>query len=156
MIDRRRTLQLAAASALAPTFGGAARAQPIIYPDRAVRLVVPFAPLTRADLIARLLAARLADMWGEHVVVENHKGAGGNIAAAEVARAEPDGYTLLLASLDFAVNRFLYRSPGYDPNPDQHYGRHDAQYDFPDDGPGAEQNLHRNQSEVRRGRVFQS
>jgi len=113
--DRRRILQLAAASAVAPAFGGAARAQPVIYPDRSVRLVVPFAPLTRADLIARLVAARLADMWGQHVVVENHKGAGGNIAAEEVARAAPDGYTLLLASLDFAVNRFLYRSPGYDP-----------------------------------------
>jgi tripartite-type tricarboxylate transporter receptor subunit TctC len=115
VIDRRRTLQLAAASALAPALAGAARGQPIIYPERAVRIVVPFAPLTRADLIARLMAVRLADMWGQHVVVENHKGAGGNIAAEEVAHAEPDGYTLLLASLDFAVNRFLYRSPGYDP-----------------------------------------
>jgi tripartite-type tricarboxylate transporter receptor subunit TctC len=115
VIDRRRTLQLAAASALAPAFGGAARGQPIIYPDRPVRLMVPFAPLTRADLIARLVAAGLADMWGQHVVVENHKGSGGNIAAEEVARAAPDGYTLLLASLDFAVNRFLYRAPGYDP-----------------------------------------
>lgn len=115
MTDRRRILQLAAASAVAPAFGGAACAQPIVYPERPVRVVVPFAPLTRADLIARLLAARLTDMWGRHVVVENHKGAGGNIAAAEVARAEPDGYTLLLASLDFAVNPFLYRLPGYDP-----------------------------------------
>jgi len=115
VIDRRRTLQLAAASALAPAFGGAARAQPIIYPDRPVRLVVPFAPLARADLIARLLAAQLTEMWGQHIVVENHKGSGGNIAAEEVAHAEPDGYTLLLASLDFAVSRFLYRAPGYDP-----------------------------------------
>jgi len=115
VIHRRHCLGLAAASALAPAFGGAARAQPIVYPDRPVRVVVPFAPLTRADLIARLLAARLSDMWGRRVVVENHKGAGGNIAAAEVAHAEPDGYTLLLASLDFAVNPFFYRSPGYDP-----------------------------------------
>jgi tripartite-type tricarboxylate transporter receptor subunit TctC len=113
--DRRRILKLAAAAALAPAFGGAARGQPIIYPDRSVRIVVPFAPLTRADLIARLLAVRLADMWGQHVVVENHKGANGNIAAEEVARAAPDGYTLLLASLDFVVNRFLHRAPGYDP-----------------------------------------
>jgi tripartite-type tricarboxylate transporter receptor subunit TctC len=116
VIDRRRCLQLAAGSALAPAFGvRAGRAQPIIFPDRPVRLVVPFAPLSRADLVGRLLAARLADMWGQHVVVENHKGSGGNIAADEVAHAAPDGYTLLLASLDFAVNRFLYRAPGYDP-----------------------------------------
>ena len=115
MTTRRRALQLAAASAVAPALRSAARAQPIIYPDRAVRLVVPFAPLTRADLIGRLLAARLADMWGQQVVVEDHKGAGGNIAADVVAHAAADGYTLLLASLDFAVNRFLYRAPGYDP-----------------------------------------
>jgi tripartite-type tricarboxylate transporter receptor subunit TctC len=115
VIDRRRTLQLAAASALAPTFAGTARGQPIIWPDRPVRIVVPYAPLTRADVIARLVASRLAEAWGQHVVIENHKGAGGTIAAEVVAQAEPDGYTLLLASLDFAVSRFLYRSPGYDP-----------------------------------------
>jgi tripartite-type tricarboxylate transporter receptor subunit TctC len=115
VIDRRRTLLLAAASAAAPAFAAAARAQPIIYPDRAVRLVVPSAPFTRADLIGRLLAARLTEMWGERVLVESHKGAGGNIAAGVVAQAAPDGYTLLLAPIDFAINRFLYRTPGYDP-----------------------------------------
>jgi tripartite-type tricarboxylate transporter receptor subunit TctC len=116
VIDRRRCLQLAAASALAPAIGmTAARGQPIIFPDRPVRLVVPFAPLTSADLVSRLLAARLADMWGQHVVVENHKGASGNIAADLVAHSDPDGYTLLLASPGLAINRFLFRTLSYDP-----------------------------------------
>jgi tripartite-type tricarboxylate transporter receptor subunit TctC len=115
VIDRRRCLQLAAASALAPAFGMAARAQPIIFPDRPVRLVLPFAPLTSADLVSRLLAARLADMWGQHVVVENHKGASGNIAADLVAHSDPDGYTLLLASPGLAINRFLFHTLTYDP-----------------------------------------
>jgi tripartite-type tricarboxylate transporter receptor subunit TctC len=115
VIDRRRCLQLAAVSAVAPALGVSTRAQPIIFPSRAVRLVVPYAPLTTADLIGRLLASRLADMWGQHVLVENHKGAGGNIAAGEVAHADADGYTMLLASPAFAINRFLYHPLDYDP-----------------------------------------
>ncbi|HEY2137652.1 MAG TPA: tripartite tricarboxylate transporter substrate binding protein [Xanthobacteraceae bacterium] len=116
MIDRRRCLELVAASALAPLFGAApARAQPIIFPDRVVRLVVPFAPAGGADVIGRLMAARLSEMWGQQVVVENRSGAGGNIAAEMVAHAEPDGYTLFLPSLGHAINRFLFPSLAYDP-----------------------------------------
>jgi len=116
VIDRRRSLKLAAAAVVAPALGGPqAGAQPIIYPARAVYLVVPFAAAGGADVIGRLLAARLSDMWGQPVVVENRSGAGGNIAAEQVARADPDGYTLLLASLGHAINRFMFQKLDYDP-----------------------------------------
>jgi tripartite-type tricarboxylate transporter receptor subunit TctC len=112
VIDRRRCLALLAA---APLASGAARAQPIIFPSRPVYLVIPFAAAGGADVIGRLLAARLADMWGQPVVVENRSGAGGNIAAEQVAHAEPDGYTLLLASIGHAINRFMFPKLAYDP-----------------------------------------
>jgi tripartite-type tricarboxylate transporter receptor subunit TctC len=115
VIDRRRYLRLAGAAALAPAFGAPARAQPIIYPDHPVYLVVPFAPSTLVDEIGRVLAARLADMWGEKVVIENRKGANGDIAAEAVTRAAPDAYTLLLASIGFAINGFLSHKNDYDP-----------------------------------------
>lgn len=112
VIDRRRCLGLLAATPLALS---AARAQPIIYPSRPVIMVVPFAPAGGADVIGRLLSAHLSDLWGQQVVVENRSGAGGNIAAEEVARAEPDGYKLYLASIGHAINRFLFPKLGYDP-----------------------------------------
>jgi tripartite-type tricarboxylate transporter receptor subunit TctC len=115
VIDRRRYLRLAGAAALAPAFGVAARAQPIIYPDHPVYLIVPFAPSTLVDEIGRVVAARLAEMWGEKVVVENRKGANGDIAAEAVMRAAPDAYTLLLASIGFAINGFLSHKNDYDP-----------------------------------------
>ena len=115
MIDRRRILKLAAASAAAPALGAAAHAQPIIFPAHPVRLIVPFAPAGGADVIGRLLSARLTDMWGQQVVVENHSGAGGNIAAELVAKAPPDGYVLFLASLGHAINKFLFPKLNYDP-----------------------------------------
>jgi tripartite-type tricarboxylate transporter receptor subunit TctC len=115
VIDRRRALKLAAASALAPAFGSAARAQPIIYPDHPVYLVVPLGSSSLVDEIGRVLAARLADMWGERVLIENRKGANGDLAAELVAQAAPDGYTLLLASIGFAINGFLLHKTGYDP-----------------------------------------
>src|SRR5262249_56663421 len=111
VLNRRRYLQLAAASALAPALGvAAARAQTIIFPKHAVYLVIPFAPAGGADVIGRLLCARLADMWGEPVVIENRSGAGGNIAADQVARAEPDGYTPFFASIRHAINKFMFPS----------------------------------------------
>jgi tripartite-type tricarboxylate transporter receptor subunit TctC len=67
------------------------------YPSRTVRIIVSAPPAGSPDIVARLLADRLAPRWGQAVVVENRLGAGGNIGAGEVAAAEPDGYTLLSA-----------------------------------------------------------
>jgi tripartite-type tricarboxylate transporter receptor subunit TctC len=115
VIDRRRILQLAAASAAAPAWPRAPRAQPIIYPDHPVRLIVPFAPAGGADVVGRLLSIRLSELWGQQVVVENHSGAGGNIAAELVAKSKADGYVLFLASLGHAINKFLFPRLNYDP-----------------------------------------
>jgi len=85
------------------------------YPAKPVRLVVPFAAGGPADLVARLLAAKLGETWGQALVIENRGGAGGNIGTAAVARSAPDGYTLLLTTSGFMCNPSLYRDPGYDP-----------------------------------------
>jgi tripartite-type tricarboxylate transporter receptor subunit TctC len=93
---------------------GSAGAQ--TFPDRAVTIVVPFAAGGAGDILARLVGAQLEKKWGQAVVVENRLGAGGNIGAAAVARAAPDGYTLLLAgSPQFAVNVTLFKHLPYDP-----------------------------------------
>src|SRR5262244_3528418 len=92
-----------------------ARAQET-YPDRPVRVVVPYPAGGGTDTLARLLADQLSRQWGQPIIVENVGGAAGNIGAAEVARAKPDGYTLLLASPGpIATNAFLYKEMGYDP-----------------------------------------
>ena len=70
---------------------------------------MPFAPGGGTDAIARILATRLSEMWGQQMVIENRGGAGTNIGIETVARSDPDGYTVLLHSLPFAVNRFLLR-----------------------------------------------
>jgi tripartite-type tricarboxylate transporter receptor subunit TctC len=96
----------------------AALASPAVAQARPVRIVVAFPPGGAADIVARLLADRLREAWSAPVVVENRAGAGGNIATAEVARAEPDGHTLLITSQSIAVNRFLYASLPFDPTTD--------------------------------------
>ncbi len=81
-----------------------------------MRIVVPYPPGGGTDTLARLLADQLARKWGQSAIVENIGGAAGNIGSAEVARATPDGHTLLLASPGpIATNSFLYREMGYDP-----------------------------------------
>jgi len=112
MLTRRSLAGLCAAAACAPALIGRARAQS--WPGRHVRLVVPFPAGGGTDIIARILANRLSEIWGQQMVIENKGGAGSNIGAETVARAEPDGYTLLIGSLPVAVNRFLYSSLGYD------------------------------------------
>jgi len=121
MLNRRRLIAAAAGILLAPgPICRAAWAQggtPALtqsWPTRFVRLVVPFAAGGPTDLVARVVSDRLSALWGQQVVIENRGGAGTNIGAELVARAKPDGYTLLLASSTQAINRSLYRTLGYD------------------------------------------
>ena len=114
MLTRRRWLTLAAASAVAPA-AQRARAQAAGWPNRMVRLVLPFPAGGGADMIGRLLGARLSELWGQQVIIENRGGAGGNIASEAVARSAPDGYTLYLAGDFLATNVFLYPKLTYDP-----------------------------------------
>jgi tripartite-type tricarboxylate transporter receptor subunit TctC len=85
------------------------------YPERPVRIVNPNSPGGPSDIVARFMAAELQQALGGPVIVENKGGAGGNIGMGFVARAEPDGYTLLLASSAYSVNPGLYESLPYDP-----------------------------------------
>lgn len=84
------------------------------YPSRPVKIVVPFTPATAADIVARQLASRLAEAWGQGVVVENQGGAGGVIGAAVVAKAAPDGHTLVMFGINHAINPSLYKDVPYD------------------------------------------
>ena len=90
----------------------AAVAQP--FPTKPVKILVPFSPGTAADITARLLGSRLAELWGQGVVIENQAGAGGNIGAATVAKAAPDGYTLLMLGINHVINPSLYKEIPYD------------------------------------------
>ena len=85
------------------------------YPNRPVRLMVPFPAGGPADMLGRVLADQLNKMWGQPVIVENRGGAGGNIGAELVARAAPDGYTLLLNASNHVINASLYDKLPYDP-----------------------------------------
>jgi tripartite-type tricarboxylate transporter receptor subunit TctC len=86
------------------------------YPARAVRIVAPFAPGGLADVLSRAVGERLQKQLGQPFVVENRPGAGGNIGADLVARAEPDGYTLLMSSAGIlTINQFLYSAMPFDP-----------------------------------------
>lgn len=105
------TAATAIAAALAMTIG--AHAQTPAYPSQAVRFLVAFAPAGPADIIGRILGLKLQQLWGQSVVVENRGGAGGNIAAGQVAKAPADGYTVLITTSSFAVNPSLYKNPGY-------------------------------------------
>src|SRR5262245_64034519 len=91
----------------------AARAQG--WPSQVVRIICPLAAGGGIDATARIVAAQLSEIWGQQVVVENKSGASGNIAGEFVARSDPDGYTIYIATFPHATNRYLYPALGYDP-----------------------------------------
>jgi tripartite-type tricarboxylate transporter receptor subunit TctC len=103
---RRHFLRLAASAVALPAVSRQPWAQ--AYPSRPVRIIVGFAPGGPADIVARLIGQRLAEQLGQPFVIENRLGAGTSIAAEAVAKAEPDGYTLLLVSSAHAVNASFY------------------------------------------------
>src|SRR5688572_6303701 len=97
---------------LTAVFMGTAWAQ--TYPSKAIRIIVPFTPGSATDVMARIVGERLNAAWGQPVVVENKPGAGGTIGIRDTARADPDGYTLVVVSSGHAVNHVLYKDLGYD------------------------------------------
>jgi tripartite-type tricarboxylate transporter receptor subunit TctC len=105
-----RRLAAIALLALVPLASGAA------WPDKPVKIVVPFAAGGTTDIVARLLAQKLAESWNQSVVIENKAGAGGNIGADVVAKSPADGYTLLMTSGSIVTaNPHMYKSLTYDP-----------------------------------------
>ncbi|MYN14318.1 tripartite tricarboxylate transporter substrate binding protein [Pusillimonas sp. TS35] len=112
-----KTTFAALAFLVAPlAFAGAAVAQGTdSFPDKPIRIVAPFSPGGTADVLARAIAKELNDKYGQPVVVENKGGSGGNIGAADVAKAKPDGYTLVLGTIGIHAAYTLYKSLSYDP-----------------------------------------
>ena len=113
MLSRRHFIAASAMSIAAP---GIARGQS--WPAKTITVVVPFAAGGGTDAIGRVLAEELSNALGRPVIVENRPGAGSNIGIESVSRADPDGYTILLASIGFAINPFLYKRPGWDATAD--------------------------------------
>ncbi|HTP45932.1 MAG TPA: tripartite tricarboxylate transporter substrate binding protein [Casimicrobiaceae bacterium] len=115
MIERRllATLACAVATVLVPAALAQTGASP--YPGRPIRLVVPFPPGAGTDAVARLVAQKLGEVLPATLVVDNRPGAGGAIGAAEVSKAEPDGYTLLFVASPFTTVAAASKNPGYDP-----------------------------------------
>jgi tripartite-type tricarboxylate transporter receptor subunit TctC len=114
MMHRLRIAFLAFALGFAPAFAAAQA-----YPVKPVKMIVPFAAGGATDVVARLLAQKLTDAWGQSVIVENRTGAGGNIGADAVAKAAPDGYTLLLTSgAIVTASQHMYKNMPFDPDKD--------------------------------------
>ncbi|MEO6624535.1 MAG: tripartite tricarboxylate transporter substrate binding protein [Burkholderiaceae bacterium] len=101
-----------AGAILATTAAAQSAAQ---FPSKTVTLVVPFTPSSGSDIIARIIAPKLAARWGQAVIVDNKPGASGNLGAQAVAKAMPDGHTLLMAINTFAMAPAIYKSVSYDP-----------------------------------------
>ena len=113
-MNKYRGAALLLAMALASVGGWAQQ-----YPSKPVRIVVPFAPGGATDIVTRVVAQRLSDLWAQSVVVDNRAGAGGNIGADIVAKAAPDGYTVLMTSGSIVTaNQHIYKRMPFDPSRD--------------------------------------
>jgi tripartite-type tricarboxylate transporter receptor subunit TctC len=112
---RRFASAAIAAAGLAGTPLPAPAQAPQSYPDKPIRFVVPFSPGGTSDVLARIISARMSDNWGQSVVIENRTGAGGTIGANLVAKANGDGYTLLLTSAAFVISAALHTNLTYEP-----------------------------------------
>jgi tripartite-type tricarboxylate transporter receptor subunit TctC len=93
-------------------------AQAQTYPAKAVQVIISFTPASATDIVGRIVTAKLAEFWGQPVVPENRSGAGGSIGSAAVAKAAPDGYTLLINSNAHSVNPAIYAKLPYDTTKD--------------------------------------
>ena len=103
------------AALIGAAVSGAVAAAEQSYPSRPVRMIVPFAPGGPTDVIARVIAQKLSEMWSHQVVVDNRAGAGGNIGMGLATSSPPDGYTILVVSSSYVVNPSLYAKIPYDP-----------------------------------------
>ncbi|MEB2844045.1 tripartite tricarboxylate transporter substrate binding protein [Rhizobiales bacterium RZME27] len=114
---RRAALALAGSALALMSLGSAAQAQN--FPNNTITLVVPFAAGGSTDVVGRVIAQKMGDILGQQVVVENVAGAGGNLGADRVARAEPDGYTILMGTVaTHALNPLILKTKPYDPEKD--------------------------------------
>ena len=104
----------ASAGALPLALGVGTAAAQAAYPSRPVKVVIPYPPAGGADTVGRILFQKLGEMWGAQFVIDNRGGAGGTIAAAVVAKAERDGYTIMYDATAFSVNPSLYPRLPYD------------------------------------------
>src|SRR5512132_3122441 len=94
----------------------AAQERPEAFPSRSIKIVVPFPAGGPSDVLARMIGQKMSEDWGQPVVIENRPGANTVIGAQLVAKAAPDGYTLLMAiDSTLTMNQYLYRTPPYDP-----------------------------------------
>lgn len=116
-ITRRASLALGISILSAVTFGGPAQSE--TFPDRVVTMVVPFAAGGSTDVVARVIANKMSDLLGQQVIVQNVGGGGGSLGAANVTRADPDGYTILMGTVaTHALNPLILKTKPYDAEKD--------------------------------------
>src|SRR5205807_10393209 len=116
-LPRRQLLQLAAGAAASPAVSGIAWAQ--TYPARPITIVDTFPPGGSTGIIARIIADKFSETLGQQVIVDQRAGAGGTVAAKQIARSTPDGYTIMLGFTGtLGIAPSLYPNAGYDPRKD--------------------------------------